>query len=86
MTKEEWKEYFQGHWNFSGAKQKEHPAQFPLELPTRIIKMFSYYGETVLDPFLGSGTTMLAAINTNRNCIGYEINKKYLPIIEKKII
>ena len=85
LTKEEWKEYFSGHWKFNGVRQDKHLAMFPEELPIRLIKMFSFVGEVVLDPFLGSGTTMLAAKNLNRNSIGYEINKNFLPIIKKKI-
>ncbi|MEO0021861.1 MAG: DNA methyltransferase [candidate division WOR-3 bacterium] len=85
LTKEEWNEYFSGHWNFNGEKQTEHLAMFPEELPKRLIKMFSFVGDTILDPFLGSGTTTLAAKNLNRNSIGYEINEKFLPIIKEKI-
>lgn len=85
MTKEEWKKYFQGHWNFGGAKQDGHIAMFPEELPHRLIKMFSFYGETVLDPFLGSGTTSLAAKKLNRHSVGYEINHDFKPFIEKKL-
>lgn len=85
LTKEEWKEYFSGHWYFSGVKQDKHLAMFPEELPKRIIKMFSFVGETVLDPFLGSGTTSLAAKNLGRNSIGYELNKEFLPIILDKL-
>lgn len=85
MTKEEWNTYFQGHWNFSGAKQDSHLAMFPEELPRRLIKMFSFTGETVLDPFLGSGTTSLVAKNLLRNSIGFEINNDFIPIIKKKI-
>ncbi len=62
-----------------GERQNEHLAMFPEELPRRLIKMFSFKGETVLDPFLGSGTTSLAAKNLQRNSIGYEINEEYLP-------
>ncbi len=58
---------------------------FPEELPKRLIKMFSFVGDTILDPFLGSGTTALAAKHLDRNSIGYEINKKFLPIIKEKI-
>lgn len=61
MTKDEWNTYFQGHWNFSGARQDNHLAMFPEELPKRLIKMFSFVGDTILDPFLGSGTISLAA-------------------------
>ena len=85
LTKEEWMTYFSGHWNFGGAKQNEHIAVFPQELPRRLIKMFAFVGDTVLDPFLGSGTTSLAAKNLGRNSIGYEINKEFLPIIKKKL-
>lgn len=85
LTKEEWKEYFSGHWRFGGAKQVEHEAVFPDELPRRLIKMFSYVGDTVLDPFLGSGTTLKVALELKRNAIGYEINKNFLEIIKRKI-
>jgi site-specific DNA-methyltransferase (adenine-specific) len=85
MTKEEWKEYFSGHWNFGGVKQDSHIAMFPEELPRRLIKMFSFVGDTVLDPFLGSGTTSLAAKNLGRNSVGYEINSEFIPHIKKKL-
>lgn len=85
MTKEEWNQYFSSHWNFSGVKQSEHIAMFPEELPKRLIKMFSFAGETIFDPFLGSGTTTLAAKNLGRNSIGYEINKEFESIIKEKL-
>ncbi len=85
MTNEEWNTYFNGHWYFSGAKQDKHLAMFPEELPHRLIKMFSFPNENVLDPFMGSGTTALAARNLNRNSIGYEINSDFIPIIKEKI-
>ncbi|MEW5909898.1 MAG: DNA methyltransferase [Thermodesulfobacteriota bacterium] len=85
LSSEEWKEYFAGHWNFPGEKQGQHPAAFPEEVPRRLIKMFSFVDETVLDPFIGSGTTALAAKNLNRNSIGYEINESFLPIIREKV-
>jgi len=85
LTLEEWNQYFAGHWNFSGEKQDKHLAMFPEELPKRLIKMFSFVGDTVLDPFLGSGTTSLAARNLNRNSIGYEINEDYLSVIQQKL-
>jgi len=85
INKVEWKQYFSGHWNFSGVRQDKHLAMFPEELPKRLIKMFSFVNETVLDPFLGSGTTSLAAKNLHRNSIGYEINPDFLPIIKSKI-
>ncbi len=85
MTKEEWKEYFSGHWNFGGVKQDGHIAMFPEELPKRLIKMFSFVGDTILDPFLGSGTTSQAAKNLERNSVGYEINREFIPYIKKKL-
>ena len=85
MTTEEWNQYFSGHWNFAGEKQDKHLAMFPEELPKRLIKMFTFVGDTVLDPFLGSGTTTLAAKNLSRNSVGYEINGDFLPIIKERI-
>jgi len=85
LTTEEWNKYFTGHWNFAGEKQDGHLAMFPEELPRRLIKMFSFAGDTVLDPFVGSGTTTLAAKNLKRNSVGYEINETFLPVIEKKL-
>ena len=85
LSNEEWRKYFTGHWNFAGCKQDKHIAMFPEELPRRLIRMFSFVGETVLDPFLGSGTTSKVAKELKRNSIGYEINKDFLPIIEEKI-
>jgi site-specific DNA-methyltransferase (adenine-specific) len=85
MTKDEWKEYFSGHWNFGGARQDGHIAMFPEELPKRLIKMFAFKGDTVLDPFMGSGTTSLAARNLERNSIGYEINPEFINIAKQKL-
>ena len=85
LTKEEWNTYFQGHWNFNGVRQDGHIAMFPEELPKRLIIMFSFVGDTVLDPFAGSGTTSLAAKNLSRNSVGYEINPKFISIIKQKL-
>lgn len=85
MTTEEWNQYFNGHWNFPGEKQDKHLAMFPIELPKRLIKMFSFVEDTVLDPFLGSGTTCLAALEQTRNSIGYEINHEFRDLIQTKI-
>lgn len=85
ITKDEWNTYFSGHWHFAGAKQDGHIAMFPEELPARLIKMFSFSGETVLDPFLGSGTTALAARNLGRNSVGYEINGDFISTIKDKL-
>jgi len=85
LTTEEWNTYFAGHWNFGGERQDKHLAMFPGELPRRLIQMFSFVSDVVLDPFLGSGTTSLAAKNLNRNSVGYEINPKFVPIIKHKL-
>jgi DNA modification methylase len=85
LSQEEWNAYFYGHWNFAGEKQDKHLAMFPEELPRRLIKMFTFVDDTVLDPFLGSGTTSLAAKKLNRNSIGYEINENFLPLIKEKV-
>ena len=85
LTTEEWNEYFNGHWYFPGERQLKHLAMFPEELPRRLIRMFTFVGETVLDPFLGSGTTSLAARNLGRNSIGYEINKRFETLIQEKL-
>jgi modification methylase len=85
LTQKEWNQYFTGHWNFPGEKQDKHLAMFPEELPKRLIRMFSFVGDTVLDPFLGSGTTTLATKNLNRNSIGYEINKDFLRVIKERL-
>lgn len=85
MTAEEWNTFFAGHWNFAGARQNNHIAMFPEELPKRLIKMFSFVGETVFDPFVGSGTTSLAAKKLGRNSIGYEVNPEFIPVIKEKL-
>lgn len=85
MSKEEWNTYFTGHWNFAGAKQDKHIAVFPNELPKRLIKMFSFVSETVLDPFLGSGTTSLVAKDLGRNSFDYEIYSEFMPRILDKL-
>lgn len=85
LTTTEWNKYFAGHWSFPGEKQDKHLAMFPEELPKRLIRMFTFVDDTVLDPFLGSGTTSLAAKNLGRNSVGYEINEAFLPIISGKL-
>lgn len=85
LTKEEWKQYFAGHWHFGGARQWSHEAMFPEELPRRLIRMFTFVGDTVLDPFLGSGTTVKVALELGRNAIGYEINEEFLEMIRDKV-
>lgn len=77
IAKEDFNEWFQQFWNITGASTKEHPAPFPLELALRLVRMFSFHGDTVLDPFCGTGTTMLAALKTGRNSIGVDIDAQY---------
>jgi hypothetical protein len=86
LTDEEWNTYFSSHWTFPGAKQSSHIAMFPEELPKRLIKMFSFVGETVCDPFMGSGTTAFAARNLERNSVGYEINWEFRRYYHDKLI
>lgn len=79
-------EWFQQIWfGLTGASTKQHPAPYPLELAARLIRMFSFVGDTVLDPFSGTGTTTLAAANCGRNSVGYEIDPDYLKLAEKRI-
>lgn len=86
ISDEEWHTFFTSHWNFSGERQDKHIAVFPEELPYRLIRMFSYCGDTVLDPFMGSGTTALAAIKNGRNAIGYEINPNFFAFYKDKVL
>lgn len=85
LTTEEWNQFFTGHWNIPGERQDKHLAVFPEEIPRRLIKMFTFVGDTVLDPFLGSGTTALAARNLGRNSVGYEVNPDFVHIIREKL-
>ena len=77
IAKKDFNRWFQQIWSIPGASTKKHPAPFPLELATRLVRMFSFVGDTVLDPFCGSGTTMVAALKNNRNSIGVEIDPEY---------
>jgi site-specific DNA-methyltransferase (adenine-specific) len=77
IGKDDFGRWFQQIWNITGASTKRHPAPFPLELATRLVRMFSFTGDTVLDPFCGSGTTMVAALRTGRDSIGVEIDPEY---------
>jgi site-specific DNA-methyltransferase (adenine-specific) len=77
IPKDDFNQWFQQIWHITGASCKQHPAPFPLELATRLVRMFSFAGDTVLDPFCGSGTTMVAALRTGRNSIGVDIEPEY---------
>lgn len=88
ITKEEFMSWTNGLWAFNGERAKKigRPAPFPLELPKRCIKLFSYVGDTVLDPFLGSGTTALAAKRVNRKCVGLELNPDFCELAKNRIL
>lgn len=77
ITKEKFDKWFQQFWTITGASTKEHPAPFPLELASRLVQMFSFTGDTVLDPFCGTATTMVAALQQGRNSIGIELDTEY---------
>ena len=88
ITKAEFMAWTNGLWTFPGQSKKGaggHPAAFPVELPKRCIKLFSFIGDVVLDPFMGSGSTMIAAVLNNRKGIGIEVDKEYCGIAKKRI-
>ncbi len=85
IAKEEYNKWFQQFWNITGASTREHPAPFPLELAYRLVRMFSFVGDTVVDPFCGSGTTMVASLKTGRNSIGIEIDPQYCKMTEDRL-
>ena len=87
ISKEEFIEWTKSVWtmNPESAKRIGHPAPFPEELPNRLIKLFSFTNDIVLDPFMGSGTTAIAAIKNNRNFVGYEINEEYINLANNRI-
>ena len=77
IEKKDFDTWFQQIWNITGASTRNHPAPFPLELANRLVRMFSFHGDTVLDPFCGTGTTMVAALRHGRNSIGIDIDPEY---------
>ncbi|MBN3267833.1 hypothetical protein CUR95_11235 [Bordetella bronchiseptica] len=83
LTKEEWRDYTKTVWSIANTSHEDHPAVFPLEIPHRLTKLFSFYGETVLDPFAGTGTTARAAIPLGRRAICVDQNAGYTEIIKK---
>ncbi len=85
LTKEEWRDYISTIWRFPPEKNRDHPAPFPVELPQRIIKLFSFVDDIILDPFMGSGTTAIAALSTGRKFVGYEINPDFVQKAEQRI-
>ena len=87
ISKEDFIQWTKSVWTFPAVNAKKigHPAPFPVELPHRLINLYSYEGDVILDPFCGSGTTCLAAIMNNRNYIGYDINEKYIKLARNRI-
>jgi len=87
ISRDEFMAWTNGVWTFNGESKKRigHPAPFPVELPTRCIKLFSYVGDTVFDPFLGSGTTLVSAVLNNRLGIGVDIDANYCALARKRV-
>jgi DNA modification methylase len=86
ISAENYQKWFQQIWtDVTGASTKQHPAPYPLELAERLVRMFSFVGDTVLDPFMGTGTTNLAAARCGRNSVGYEIDSHYFRIAQNRV-
>ena len=87
ISKEEFMEFTKSIWTFSATSARKigHPAPFPEELPRRLIELYSFEGDVILDPFIGSGQTAIASIKAKRNYVGYDIDKTYCELAEKRI-
>jgi len=85
MDIQEWSRNFTAHWDFPGERAKGHHAMFPVELPHRLIRMFTFPGEQVLDPFAGAGTTLRAALEQGRSGVGIELNQDFEPAIRDRL-
>ncbi|MBM4287954.1 MAG: site-specific DNA-methyltransferase, partial [Deltaproteobacteria bacterium] len=87
IAREEFLEFTKSVWTFPAepARKVGHPAPFPVELPYRLIQLYTFAGEVVLDPFLGSGQTALAALKAGRHYVGYEIEPDYIALAEKRM-
>jgi len=85
LSEREWRRLFNSLWTFPDDKISKSPEEMPEEIPRRLIRMYTYLGETVLDPFLGSGVTMVAARDTGRASIGYETDEKLKPVIQERV-
>ncbi len=88
ISRDEFLEFTRSVWTFKAesARKVGHPAPFPVELPYRLIQLYTYAGEVVLDPFMGSGQTALAALKAGRKYIGYELNAEYVTLAQKRIV
>jgi site-specific DNA-methyltransferase (adenine-specific) len=85
IKKDDFNKWFRQIWNLTGASTNKHPAPFPLKLAQRLVQMFSFEGDTILDPFCGTGTTSIAAVKSNRNSIGIDIDASYCHIAARRI-
>src|SRR3990172_9642463 len=86
IPKDDFDKWFQQFWTITGASTKEHPAPFPFELASRLVQMFSFTGDTVLDPFCGTATTMVAALEHGRNSIGVELDTDYCKLAASRLL
>lgn len=86
LTKEEWREYTKTVWHIANTSHAVHPAVFPAEIPKRLVKLFTFYGETVLDPFAGTGVTAQAAIPLGRKAVCVEQNPEYVQVIQQECV
>ena len=77
---------FRQIWTIPGASTRQHPAPYPRELATRLVRMFSFVGDTVLDPFLGIGTTSVAAVRAGRNSVGIEVDREYVELARSRFL
>lgn len=84
LTKEEWREYTKTVWQIANVSDTKHPAVFPIEIPRRLIKLFTFIGEPVLDPFAGAGTTAIAALELGRKAICFDQNRDYINLINDR--
>jgi len=85
VTKEEWREYTKTVWSIPNTTHPLHPAVFPKEIPNRLIKLFSFWGESVLDPFAGTGVTGVSALELGRSAICVDQNRRYIKEITKNL-
>ena len=87
ISKEEFMEWTKSIWTFNAesARRVGHPAPFPIDLPYRLIQLYSFTTDIVLDPFMGSGTTAIAALKSNRNYVGFEISEEYIKLAKQRI-
>jgi site-specific DNA-methyltransferase (adenine-specific) len=85
LSKEEWREYTKTVWQIANTTDPDHPAVFPVEIPRRLVKLFSFVGETILDPFAGVGSTALAALELNRRSISVDQSADFIKLVEARL-